>query len=223
MAQTVDEFTPDGNIRLDDGWVVAADAGHWNHAYCVTSFGFTGENRPAGDSRYVEGVAGGDQSGANVRVRQPWQAMDADLHRRCRSLKAAVQRSSQKLAALDLKRPVRQDVPQPAVKPQRWHRLRKHLERLRRLAVIDRTRAAWTGPATERSNKKGRPIMATHDDKHVLRDAAEIDAPSRKRQGIVGTPAGGGRGGRHSGGIAGGRTISFPCRGQAIPIRPMPA
>ena len=56
-------------------------------------------------------------------------------------LKAAVQRSSQKLAALDIQRPVPK--PMKAAKPQRWHRLRKHLERLRRLAVIERTRAAW--------------------------------------------------------------------------------
>ena len=54
-----------------------------------------------------------------------------------------MKRSSQKLAALDVKKPVRQTVPQAAAKPpERWHRLRKHLERLRRLTIIDRTRAA---------------------------------------------------------------------------------
>ena len=71
-------------------------------------------------------------------------------------IRDAVKRSSQKLAALDVKRPVRQAAPQPA-KPQRWHRLRKHMDRMRRLAVIDRTRAAW-----EKQPRKQKERQADH-------------------------------------------------------------
>ncbi len=31
-------FTPDGDIRLANGWVVSEDYGNLTHGYCVTSY-----------------------------------------------------------------------------------------------------------------------------------------------------------------------------------------
>jgi hypothetical protein len=131
-------FTPKG-IRLDDGRLIAAEAGHWTHAYCVTSFGSQGKtvqrvivDMPSSS----RGAINQEQMYVSASRGKAWMRIYTDDKE---GLKAAVQRSSRKLAALDIKRPL----PVKAAKPQRWHRLRKHLERLRRLAVIDRTRAAW--------------------------------------------------------------------------------
>ena len=52
---TVAEFTPGGNIRLDDGSVIKSDAGHFRHAFVETSFG-AGADGPAGDPRHVGGI-----------------------------------------------------------------------------------------------------------------------------------------------------------------------
>jgi conjugative relaxase-like TrwC/TraI family protein len=139
MVRGVAGFTPGGNIRLDDGRLIAADAGHWNHAYCVTSFAAQGKTvqRVIVDMpRAARGAINQEQMYVSASRGKEWMRIYTDDKE---ELKAAVQRSSRKLAALDIKRP--QAV--QAAKPQRWHRLRKHLERMRRLKVIDRTRAAW--------------------------------------------------------------------------------
>ncbi len=34
---TVAGFTPGGNIRLENGWVIAGDAGHFRHGFVETS------------------------------------------------------------------------------------------------------------------------------------------------------------------------------------------
>ena len=74
------------------------------------------------------------------------------------AVRRAVLRSSQKLAALDLR-------PKPAPakvqpKPSRWRRLEKHMERERRLAVLDRARAAWAAPSKPRAPVP--PVPPTH-------------------------------------------------------------
>jgi hypothetical protein len=158
MTKTVSDILPDGNIRLDNGWVVASDAGHWNHAYCVTSFASQGKTVQrvildmASASR---GAINQEQLYVSASRGKQWMRVYTDD---TDAMKSAVLQSSQKLAALDLKRPERGPVAQPAVKPERWHRLRTHLERLRRLAVIDRTRAAWAAvtprPKKEKQNER---------------------------------------------------------------------
>jgi conjugative relaxase-like TrwC/TraI family protein len=149
MTKTVAEITPGGNIRLDNGWVVGKDAGHFRHGYVETSFGSQGRTV----DQVILGMSSASIPAMNMeqlyvsasRAKQ-WIRLYTDDKAEIRD---AVKRSSQKLAALDLKRPVRQAVPQPAgvpvqrvaAKPRRWHRLRKHLEQRRRLYLIDRTRA----------------------------------------------------------------------------------
>ncbi len=140
MVRGVAGFTPGGNIRLDDGKLIAADAGLWNHAYCVTSYGSQGKTvqRVVVDMpSSSRGAINQEQMYVSATRGKAWMRIYTDDKG---ELKAAAQRSSRKLAALDIKRPAAK--PAKAAKPQRWHRLRKHLERLRRLAVIDRTRAA---------------------------------------------------------------------------------
>jgi conjugative relaxase-like TrwC/TraI family protein len=135
MTKAVSEITPGGNIRLDNGWVVGSDAGHFRYGYVETSFGAQGRTV----DRVILGMSSHSIPAMNMeqlyvsasRAKQ-WIRLYTDNKAEIRN---AVKRSSQKLAALDVKRPVRQ------ARPQRWHRLRKHLDRMRRLAVINRTRA----------------------------------------------------------------------------------
>jgi conjugative relaxase-like TrwC/TraI family protein len=138
MVRGVAGFTPGGNIRLDDGKVIPATAGHWNHAYCVTSFGSQGKTvqRVVVDMPSASrGAINQEQMYVSASRGKAWMRNYTDDKE---GLKAAVQRSSRKLAALDIKRPL----PAKAAKPQRWHRRRKHLDRMLRLAAIDRTREA---------------------------------------------------------------------------------
>ena len=134
-TRTVAGFTAKG-IRLDNGWVVSADAGHFRHNFVETSFGSQG--RTVGRAILAMSAAGlpatnQEQlyvSASRARERMTLYTDDKDAVRR------AVQRSSRKLAALDL-RPK-----QPAgAKLEAWHRRRA--ERKRRRTFLDRLRRAW--------------------------------------------------------------------------------
>jgi hypothetical protein len=147
-AYTVAEITPGGNIRLDNGWLVSADAGHFRHGFVETSFGSQGTTVKrvilgmASDSLPATNAEQMYVSASRARERVTLYTDDKEAVRR------AVQRSSQKLAALDLR-----PKPEPArlqPKPRQWQRLRKHMERERRLAVLDRARAAWAAPRIPR-------------------------------------------------------------------------
>ena len=130
----------------------------------------------------------------------------------------AVKRSSQKLAALDL-RPKR---PEPLCKPSEG--MQQHMERRRRLSVINWMRSAWDR-ARPQPKEKQKERQADHGYRTMTirgADAAEIDPPCRNRQG------GGSRGRRRNRRKTPGRsrrrgTISSPCRNRAVPTtRPMP-
>jgi conjugative relaxase-like TrwC/TraI family protein len=153
MAKGVAGFTEQGDIKLDNGWVVDKNAGHFRHGYVETSFGSQGSTvqRVIVDMpRASHGAVNQEQMYVSASRGKQWLRIYTDD---TDDLKAAVQRSSQKLAALDLKRPVRQAVPH-AAKPQKWHRLRKHLERLRRIAVLDRTRAGGEKRPVKRKERQ---------------------------------------------------------------------
>ena len=136
MARTVAEITPGGNIRLDNGWVVGKDAGHFRHGFVETSFGSQGrtvDRAILAMSAASLGATNQEQlyvSASRARERTTLYTDDKA------AVRQAVQRSSRKLLALDLRRPA---------KPSRRERLLDHADRLRRLAVLDRTRAAWSG------------------------------------------------------------------------------
>lgn len=137
MVRTVAEITPSGSIRLDDGKLIPADSGHLRHGYVETSFGSQGKTT----QRVILGMASDSVPAMNMEQlyvsasrAKEWIRLYTDDKAEIRH---AVQRSSQKLAALDL-RPMK---PEPLFKP--TDSMRRQMERRRRAGVIDWMRQAW--------------------------------------------------------------------------------
>jgi ATP-dependent exoDNAse (exonuclease V) alpha subunit len=136
MAHTVAGFTPSG-IRLDNGWVIGQEAGHFRHGFVETSFGSQGKTV----QRVILGMSAASIPAMNMeqlyvsasRVKE-WIKLYTDDKAEIRN---AVKRSSQKLAALDL----RPKPPEPVFTP--WEGMHQHMERRRRHGVIAWIRAAW--------------------------------------------------------------------------------
>lgn len=130
-TRTVAGFDAGGNIRLDNGWVVSKDAGHFRHAFCETSMGAQGQTV----QRVILGL--GSQSlpamsqeqlyVSATRGRQSIRLYTDDAT----ALREAVSRSSQKAAALDLK-PKPEAKPTP-LKPTLRQRVWQWMERRKRL------------------------------------------------------------------------------------------
>ena len=148
MTKAIAEITPGGNLRLDNGWVIPANAGHIRHGFVETSFGSQGRTV----QRVLLGMASASRGAMNMeqlyvsasRAKQ-WIRLYTDDKAEIRE---AVKRSSQKLAALDLPKPVAT----PAFKP--WDGMRGHMERRKRLGVIDWMRSAWDRAAEHREKPK---------------------------------------------------------------------
>jgi conjugative relaxase-like TrwC/TraI family protein len=138
MARTVSEITPGGNLRLDNGWLIGKDAGHFRHGYVETSFGSQGRTV----DRVILGMSSWSLPAMNMqqlyvsasRAKQ-WIRLYTDNKDEVRD---AVQRSSLKLAALDLRQK-----PEPKAETGHWDGLQSHMERRKRLGVIHRIRSAW--------------------------------------------------------------------------------
>ena len=134
-SRTLVEITPGGNLRLDNGWLVAGTAGHFRHGVVETSFGAQGRTV----DRAILAMSSASLPATNQeqayvsasRARERMMLYTDDVA----AVRQAVQRSSRKLAALDLK------VPAPA-KP--GERLRQDMGRRRRLHYLDRLTAAWS-------------------------------------------------------------------------------
>jgi conjugative relaxase-like TrwC/TraI family protein len=154
MTKTVAEITPGGNIRLDNGWVVGKDVGHFRHGYVETSFGSQGRTV----DRVMLGMSSASIPAINMeamyvgasRAKQ-WIRLYTDSKD---DIRDAVQRSSQKLAALDLPR---KPQARPDADASAWQRLHKHLTRRRRWSVFNRIRAAW-----EKRPEKQQERQAVH-------------------------------------------------------------
>jgi conjugative relaxase-like TrwC/TraI family protein len=125
-------FTAKG-IKLDNGWVLPADAGHFRHGFVETSFGAQGRTV----QRTILAISSGSLPATNQeqmyvsssRARERMTLYTDDKA----AVRRAVQHSSQKLVALDL-------VP----KEQRSGAQRRQQQaRKRRLRLIDRVRATW--------------------------------------------------------------------------------
>ena len=148
-VRSVAEITPGGNIRLDNGWLIGKDAGHFRHGYVETSFGSQGRTV----DRVILGMSSWSLPAMNMeqlyvsasRARQ-WIRLYTDNKG---DIRDAVQRSSQKLAALDLR---------PKAKPEaesgHWDGLQNHMERRKRLGLINRMRAAWDRPHQDKTKDK---------------------------------------------------------------------
>lgn len=141
-------FSPGNNIRLENGWIVSKDVGHFRSGFVESSFGSQGRTV----DRVLLGISAASLPATNqeqmyvsstrARERMTLYADQKDAVRR------SVERSSAKLAALDL-------VPKDLVpkKPNAFERVRRHMQRLRRLAVIDRVRQAWEAHRPEREKQ----------------------------------------------------------------------
>jgi conjugative relaxase-like TrwC/TraI family protein len=134
MAHAVAGFTPKG-IVLDNGWVIPANAGHFRHGFVETSFGSQGRTV----QRVILGMSVASIPAMNMEQlyvsasrAKEWIRLYTDNKA---DIRDAVKRSSRKLAALDL--------PKQQAKAGPWPGLKKHMERRRRLGVIQRMRSAW--------------------------------------------------------------------------------
>lgn len=147
QARTVKEITPGGNFRLDDGHVIAADAGHWRHGRVETSFGSQGKTV----QRVILGMSA--ESAPAMNQEQMYVSASRGKERvtlytdDLAAVERAIQRSSQKLAALDLGE---QEQPKPAV----LDRLRLYWDRQRRLAQRRRLPAAWEVAVTHQPERQ---------------------------------------------------------------------
>ena len=133
-------FTKGGDLRLDNGWVVPKDAGHFRHGFVDTSFGSQGktvDRAIVAMSTASLGATNAEQMYvSSTRAREGMVVYTDDKA----AVRDGVQRSSQKAAALDL--PAERPAPEAAHR----ERLRQNAARRARQTVIDRFRAAWNGP-----------------------------------------------------------------------------
>lgn len=144
----VDGITPEGDLRLDNGWIAPKDAGHFRHGFVETSFGSQGRtvdrvlvgmatrSLPAVDAEtmYVASSRG--------RERMALYTDDKD------AVREAIRDSSAKPVALDL-------LNGRAKSARRWHRLRDHRRRVR---YLEKVRDAWAAvpPPARRERAHGR-------------------------------------------------------------------
>ena len=101
-THTVAAITPGGNIRLDDGKVISKDAGLYRSAFCETSFGAQGQTV----KRVILGMAAESLPATNqeqMYVSASRAKLSVHVYTNDKdAVKAAIQSSSQKHAALDL-------------------------------------------------------------------------------------------------------------------------
>lgn len=135
-------FTSQGDIRLDNGWVVAKEFGHFRHGYVETSFGSQGKTV----QRVIIGQSSQSFPASNMeqiyvsasRAREMLRLYTDDKE----ELRDAISRSSAKLAAADLVQA------KPRATRSRWP---LHLARLQRMDMLSRTRSAFAADQARRS------------------------------------------------------------------------
>jgi conjugative relaxase-like TrwC/TraI family protein len=148
-------FTPGGNIRLDNGWLVEKDAGHFRHGFVETSFGSQGRTvKRAILAMSVAGVAAVNQEQLYVSASRAKERMTLYTDDKA-AVRRAVQRSSRKLAALDIR---------PKAKPDGG--AKKDTERRRRLTYYDQFQAAWSAPGGAHPMPPAKP--PTHVDRVMV-------------------------------------------------------
>jgi conjugative relaxase-like TrwC/TraI family protein len=146
MVRTIAGFTAKG-IKLDNGWVIPNDAGHFRHGFVETSFGAQGRTV----HRVILGMPVAAMGAMNMqqlyvsasRAKESIRLYTDDKA----EIREAVKRSSLKLAALDL--PRRQ---QPLFKPSDG--IEQHMERRRRMSVVNWMRSAWERDSGHRDKPK---------------------------------------------------------------------
>ena len=159
---TVAGFDREGNIRLAGGKVVGKDAGHFRHAFVETSFGSQGQTVKRvilGMSSHSTGAMNAEQLYVSATRGKKSVTVYTDDKE---SVREAVQRSSQKLLASDLRtRPAKPN--DWLSRPRDW---RKDKERKRRHEWFDRLRQALRRrfePSSKRPEPTRRHTERTED------------------------------------------------------------
>lgn len=133
MTKAVAGFTGNGNIRLDNGWEVAFDAGHFRHGHVETSFGSQGSTvQRAILAMSSASLPATNQEQMYVSSSRAKDRMTLYTDNK-EEVRDAVQRSSKKLLASDM----------PDATAKTGNRRHRHQDQKRRLSLIDRVRAAW--------------------------------------------------------------------------------
>ena len=137
-ARHVAGFTQIGDIRLDDGQVIAGDAGHFRLGFVDTSFSSQGQTVDraivAMPEATLPAVSQEQLYVSASRAREKLTIYTDDKE----AVREAIQASSRKLAALDLL---------AGAEAEDAERRRQEEDYRRRLAMIESTRAAWDMPA----------------------------------------------------------------------------
>ncbi|AMV40245.1 MobF family relaxase [Planctomyces sp. SH-PL62] len=153
-------FTEGGNIRLENGWVVGKEEGHFRHGYVETSFGSQGKTV----DRVILGMAAISLPAINreqmyvssSRARERLTLYTDDKE----AVREGIQRSSAKIAALDLvghaAHPNLFQPPHAARKASLAERMRRQADKLKRLRFYQRIRVSHDTPQPERSHVHGR-------------------------------------------------------------------
>jgi conjugative relaxase-like TrwC/TraI family protein len=139
-VHTVAGFTPAGNIRLDNGWVLGKDAGHFRHGFVETSMGSQGRTV----QRVILGMSSASLRAINLeqmyvsasRAREQLRLYTDDAD----SVRDAIRHSSAKKAALDLV------PPRPLLELVQPDPLREYHEHRKRQEFIERWRENWDAP-----------------------------------------------------------------------------
>jgi conjugative relaxase-like TrwC/TraI family protein len=146
--KTVAGFTKAGDVVLDNGWVVAKDAGHFRSGFVETSFGSQGRTV----QRVILAVAESSLPAANqeqmyVGASRAKQLMTLYTDHKA-AVRAAVKRSSQKLAASDV----------VAKHRKAMEHAQELKRRQKRLAYIQQVRASYDAPMPPHQNLPERQV-----------------------------------------------------------------
>jgi conjugative relaxase-like TrwC/TraI family protein len=163
MAHSVAGFTR-GGIKLENGWVIPKDAGHFRHGFVETSFGAQGRTV----QRVILGMAAASSPAMNMenlyvsasRAKE-WIRLYTDSKA---DIRDAVKRSSQKLAALDL-RPK-----QPHAKAKSPGGMQEQVATRRRLSIINWMRSAWNRQQPQ-TLRPGKPLTTTQRQREQERNS----------------------------------------------------
>lgn len=156
-VKTVAGFDRQGNIRLDNGWVVSADAGHFRHGFVETSFGSQGKTEQrAMLAMSAASIPASNQEQLYVSASRAKERLTIYTDDKA-AIRQAVQRSSRKLAALDLKnhqKDERRQAEQIRQRKKRWQ-------------FYQRLRAAWA--AASRTLLRPADKAMLHGDERGMR------------------------------------------------------
>ena len=138
-AYKVTGFAPSGDIRLENGWTVAKDFGHFRHGYVETSFGAQGKTvRRVLIGQATESLPASNMEQIYVSASRAKEQLTLYTDDKA-ALRKAIKQSSAKLAAVDLLNKASRRT---------WRQLR--VAQVQKMAILSRTRAGFATDAKHR-------------------------------------------------------------------------